>query len=225
MPDRTKILNSLRQKSEDGQPLRLGFATPQLSPEAAAQYDLLLLYHANRFPNSSLLNGLFPFEDANAVVLEQGKALAPLIEEFPVVAGVCGTDPFRLLDKFLEQIKKAGFVGVQNFPTLGMMDGSFRAHLENSQIGYGKEVEMIRQASALGLLTTALVFNFEEAEQMSNAGADVLVFHPGAKAFRKEPALDDFVKQAEKMAAKIQKVRRDIILFRYDKPGEWAGLI
>jgi predicted TIM-barrel enzyme len=125
------------------------------------------------------LAGLMPYGDANAIVMEMGREVLPVVRNTPVVAGVCGTDPFRLKDVFLRQIKEAGFSGVQNFPTVGLCDGNFRANLEETGMGYDQEVEMIARAGKLGLLTTPYVFNAEEARMMAGVGADVLVAHAG----------------------------------------------
>ena len=120
-----------------------------------------------------------PYGDANAIVLEMAAEVLPVVRETPVLAGVCGTDPFRLMDRFLRQIEDAGFAGVQNFPTVGLIDGTFRANLEETGMGYDLEVEMIRSAAELGLLTSPYVFDPGSARAMAAAGADVLVPHMG----------------------------------------------
>ena len=125
------------------------------------------------------LAGLMPYGDANAIVMEMGREVLPIVRDTPVLAGVCGTDPFRLMPKFLREVRDAGFAGVQNFPTVGLIDGTFRANLEETGMGYDLEVEMIREAAALGLLTSPYVFDPESAEAMTRAGADVLVPHMG----------------------------------------------
>jgi predicted TIM-barrel enzyme len=125
------------------------------------------------------LAGMMPYGDANAIVLEMAAEVLPLARETPVLAGVCGTDPFRLMDRFLHQIQDTGFAGVQNFPTVGLIDGVFRANLEETGMGYDLEVEMIRQAAELDLLTAPYVFDVTQAEAMTRAGADILVPHMG----------------------------------------------
>ena len=125
------------------------------------------------------LAGLMPYGDANEVVVDMAREVLPIVEKTGVLAGVCGTDPFRIMPKFLQQLKSMGFCGVQNFPTVGLIDGTFRANLEETGMGYDKEVDMIAEAHKLDLLTTPYVFNVEEAERMTKAGADVLVCHMG----------------------------------------------
>jgi predicted TIM-barrel enzyme len=120
-----------------------------------------------------------PYGDANAIVVEMAAEVLPVVRETPVLAGVCGTDPFRLMPVFLRQLKEMGFAGVQNFPTVGLVDGTFRQNLEETGMGYGAEVEMIREARALDLLTTPYVFSPDDARAMTEAGADVLVAHMG----------------------------------------------
>lgn len=125
------------------------------------------------------LAGLMPYSNANEVVVEMAAEVIPIVQNIPVIAGVCGTDPFTHMPRFLAQLQNLGFAGVQNFPTVGLIDGQFRANLEETGMGYEKEVEMIRNAAELGLLTTPYVFNVEEALAMTNAGADILVAHMG----------------------------------------------
>jgi predicted TIM-barrel enzyme len=143
--------------------------------------DLIIIYNSGRFrmAGRGSLAGMMPYGDANAIVLEMAAEVLPVARETPVLAGVCGTDPFRLMDRFLLQIRDAGFAGVQNFPTVGLIDGVFRANLEETGMGYGLEVEMIRQAAETGLLTAPYVFDAAQAEAMARAGADVLVAHMG----------------------------------------------
>ncbi len=123
--------------------------------------------------------GLLPYGDANAIVVDMASEVLPVVQETPVLAGVCGTDPFRLMPVFLKQLKEMGFAGVQNFPTVGLFDGTFRQNLEETGMGFDLEVEMIRQARDLDLLTSPYVFDGDEARAMAEAGADVLVPHMG----------------------------------------------
>ena len=125
------------------------------------------------------LAGLMPYGDANAIVVEMASEVLPVVKQTPVLAGVCGTDPFRLMPVFLKQLKEMGFSGVQNFPTVGLMDGTYRQGLEETGMGYGLEVDMIGQAHELGLLTCPYIFNEDDARAMTEAGADVLVPHMG----------------------------------------------
>ncbi|NPV44245.1 MAG: phosphoenolpyruvate hydrolase family protein [Firmicutes bacterium] len=125
------------------------------------------------------LAGLMPYGDANGIVVEMAGEVLPVVKDTPVLAGVCGTDPFRLMDVFLKQLKEMGFSGVQNFPTVGLIDGVYRENLEETGMGYNLEVEMIKKAHELDLLTTPYVFNEEDAVNMAKAGADILVAHMG----------------------------------------------
>jgi predicted TIM-barrel enzyme len=143
--------------------------------------DLIIIYNSGRYrmAGRGSLAGLMPYGDANAIVMEMGNEVLPIVADTPVLAGVCGTDPFRLMPQFLRQVSDAGFAGVQNFPTVGLIDGTFRANLEETGMGYGLEVEMIREAASLGLLTAPYVFDPASAVAMAEAGADVLVPHMG----------------------------------------------
>ena len=143
--------------------------------------DLIIIYNSGRYRRAGRgsLAGLLPYGDANAIVMDMGREVLPIVDHTPVLAGVCGTDPFRLMPHFLVEVRDAGFAGVQNFPTVGLIDGTFRANLEETGMGYDLEVEMIREAASLGLLTAPYVFDPESAEAMTRAGADVLVPHMG----------------------------------------------
>jgi predicted TIM-barrel enzyme len=154
-----------------------------LSAKAAAAggADLIVVYNSGRFrmAGRGSLAGMMPYGDANAIVLELGREVLPVVPDTPVLAGVCGTDPFRPMPRFLAEVRDAGFAGVQNFPTVGLIDGTFRAGLEETGMGFGLEVEMIAAARALDLLTAAYVFDPDQAVAMAAAGADVLVAHMG----------------------------------------------
>jgi predicted TIM-barrel enzyme len=180
---RLECLKRLRSVIEQGQPIIGSGAGTGLSAKCAEAggVDLIVIYNSGRFRMAGCgsLAGLMPYGDANAIVMEMGREVLPVVRNTPVVAGVCGTDPFRLKDVFLRQIREAGFSGVQNFPTVGLCDGNFRANLEETGMGYDQEVEMIARAGRLGLLTTPYVFNPDEARMMAEAGADVLVAHAG----------------------------------------------
>ena len=143
--------------------------------------DLIIIYNSGRYrmAGRGSLAGLMPYGDANAIVLEMAAEVLPVVRKTPVLAGVCGTDPFRLMDRFLRQIEDTGFAGVQNFPTVGLIDGVFRANLEETGMSYAQEVEMIGLAAERGLLTAPYVFDVASAEAMARAGADVLVPHMG----------------------------------------------
>jgi predicted TIM-barrel enzyme len=174
LPDRNPVKESLRQ----GRPIIGGGAGTGISAkfEEAGGIDLIVIYNSGRFrmAGHGSLAGLMPFGDANAIVMEMANEVLPVVRKTPVLAGVCGTDPMRLMDKFLEQLQAVGFAGVQNFPTVGLIDGIFRANLEETNMGYGKEVEMIRLARQLDLLTTPYVFDPNDANDLVRAITAVL---------------------------------------------------
>jgi predicted TIM-barrel enzyme len=180
---RDQILQRLRKSIDARIPIIGGGAGTGISAkfEEAGGVDLIVIYNSGRFrmAGRGSLAGLMPYGDANAIVVEMANEVLPVVKNTPVLAGVCGTDPFRLIDKFLSQIKEMGFSGVQNFPTVGLYDGLFRQNLEETGMGYASEVEMIRMAREIGLFTTPYAFNAEEAKAMAAAGADVVVAHLG----------------------------------------------
>jgi predicted TIM-barrel enzyme len=177
------ILNRLRQTIAEGRPIIGAGAGTGISAkfEEVGGADLIVIYNSGRFrmAGRGSLSGLMPYGDANRIVMEMAGEVLTVVKDTPVLAGVCGTDPFRIMEHFLTQIKEAGFTGVQNFPTVGLCDGLFRQNLEETGMGYGLEVDMIRTAHALGLLTTPYVFNTDEAKAMAEAGADIIVAHLG----------------------------------------------
>jgi predicted TIM-barrel enzyme len=143
--------------------------------------DLIIIYNSGRFrmAGRGSLAGLMPYGDANAIVLDMAREVLPIVRRTPVLAGVCGTDPFRLMNPFLRQLCDMGFAGVQNFPTVGLIDGLFRLNLEETGMGFSSEIEMIAHAHELGLLTCPYVFDEQQARDMARAGADLLVAHAG----------------------------------------------
>jgi predicted TIM-barrel enzyme len=143
--------------------------------------DLIIIYNSGRFrmAGRGSLAGMMPYGDANAIVVDMAREVLPIVLHTPVLAGVCGTDPFRLMDFFLRDLRGMGFAGVQNFPTVGLIDGMFRMNLEETGMGFGLEVEMIARAHELGLLTCPYVFDEQQAREMTRAGADMLVAHAG----------------------------------------------
>src|SRR5919206_651121 len=180
---REQCLKRLRAQVAAGRPVVGGGAGTGLSAKCAEAggIDLIIIYNSGRFrmAGRGSLAGMMPYGDANAIVMEMAREVLPVVKNTPVLAGVCGTDPFRVMKRFLREIQAAGFSGVQNFPTVGLIDGTFRQGLEETDMGYGKEVEMIAAARALGLLTCPYVFTEEEARAMARAGADVLIPHVG----------------------------------------------
>jgi len=180
---RQEILDRLRAKVEAGEPILGGGAGTGLSAklEEAGGIDLIVIYNSGRFrmAGRGSLAGLMPYGDANAIVMEMAGEVLPAAQNTPVLAGVCGTDPFRLMPVFLKQVQAAGFSGVQNFPTVGLFDGTIRTGLEETGMGYGLEVDMIGLAHEMDLLTTPYCFNPDEATAMANSGADILIPHMG----------------------------------------------
>lgn len=180
---RQEVLARLRNNIEKGIPIIGGGAGTGISAkfEEAGGVDLIVIYNSGRFrmAGRGSLAGCMPYGDANAIVVEMANEVLPVVRNTPVLAGVCGTDPFRVMDVFLKQIKDIGFSGVQNFPTVGLCDGQFRQNLEETGMGFGLEVDMVRMAREMDMFTTPYVFNVDEAKAMAKAGADVVVAHLG----------------------------------------------
>jgi predicted TIM-barrel enzyme len=180
---RAEALARLRAQVDAGKPIVGAGAGTGLSAKCAEAggADLIIIYNSGRYrmAGRGSLSGLLPYGDANAIVVEMSREVLPIVRDTPVLAGVCGTDPFRLMPVFLQEIERIGFSGVQNFPTVGLFDGTFRQNLEETGMGYGLEVEMIRTARERDLLTAPYVFSVEDAAAMAQAGADVLVPHMG----------------------------------------------
>src|SRR3954454_11953642 len=180
---REEILARFRAKVAAGHPIIGGGAGTGLSAKCAEAggIDLIIIYNSGRYrmAGRGSLAGLMPYGDANAIVMEMAREVLPVVEHTPVLAGVCGTDPFRVMARFLAEVRDAGFAGVQNFPTVGLIDGQFRRGLEETGMGYDREVDMIAQARAMNLLTCPYVHNETEARAMAEAGADILVPHVG----------------------------------------------
>jgi predicted TIM-barrel enzyme len=187
--------------------------------------DLIIIYNSGRYrmAGRGSLAGLMPYGDANAIVMEMAGEVLPVVSDTPVIAGVCGTDPFRLMDVFLRQIADAGFAGVQNFPTVGLIDGTFRSNLEETGMSYGLEVDMIRKARELGLLTTPYTFNPDDAVAMAEAGADVLVPHMGLTTkgtigAHTAKTLDECVTEIQEMRDAAVRVNPDVIVLCHGGP-------
>jgi predicted TIM-barrel enzyme len=187
--------------------------------------DLIIIYNSGRYrmAGRGSLAGLMPYGDANSIVIEMGSEVLPIVRDTPVLAGVCGTDPFRLMDVFLRQVRDAGFAGVQNFPTVGLIDGTFRANLEETGMSYGLEVDMIREASSLGLLTSPYVFDPDQATAMTQAGADVLVPHmglttKGSIGAHTAKTLDECVVEIQAMRDAAVQVNPDVIVLCHGGP-------
>jgi predicted TIM-barrel enzyme len=180
---RQEALERLRAEVTKGRPIIGAGAGTGLSAKCAEAggADLIIIYNSGRYrmAGRGSLAGLLPYGDANAIVVEMAAEVLPIVRQTPVLAGVCGTDPFRIMPVFLRQLRNLGFSGIQNFPTVGLIDGTFRANLEETGMGYGLEVELVRAAHELDLLTAPYVFTPEDARAMAEAGADVLVPHMG----------------------------------------------
>lgn len=193
--------------------------------EEAGGIDLIVIYNSGRYrmAGRGSLAGLLAYGNANEIVVEMASEVLPVVKHTPVLAGVNGTDPFLLLDPFLRRLADLGFSGVQNFPTVGLIDGVFRKNLEETGMGYGLEIDMIRAARALDLLTTPYVFNADEAGAMTAAGADIVVCHMGLTtggSIGAETALTlkDCVPVIDACAAAARKVRKDVIILCHGGP-------
>lgn len=183
MKQYNRLLETLKQKVLRQEPIIGAGAGTGLSArcEEAGGVDLIVIYNSGRFrmAGRGSLAGLMPYGNANDIVRDMGNEVLPVVKQTPVLAGVCGTDPFCNISLFLDELLAQGFAGVQNFPTVGLIDGNFRKNLEETGMGYGLEVEMIRLAHKKGMLTTPYVFNPEDAVAMTHAGADIIVVHLG----------------------------------------------
>jgi predicted TIM-barrel enzyme len=187
--------------------------------------DLIIIYNSGRYrmAGRGSLAGLMPYGDANAIVMDMAREVLPVARETPVLAGVCGTDPFRLMDRFLREVRDAGFAGVQNFPTVGLIDGTFRVNLEETGMSYALEVEMIREAAGLGLVTSPYVFDPQQAAAMTEAGADVLVPHMGLTTkgtigAQTAKTLDQCVVEIQAMRDAAVKENPDVIVLCHGGP-------
>lgn len=224
---REEILHRLRAKVAAGRPIIGGGAGTGISAKMseAGGVDLLVIYNSGRFRmgGRGSLSGMMPYGDANAIVMDMAREVIPVVKSTPVLAGVCGTDPFRLMKLFLRDVAAAGFSGVQNFPTVGLIDGTFRANLEETDMGYGHEVDMIRQAAEMGLLTTPYAFNPDEARAMAEAGCDILIPHMGLTTKGSIGAhtaltLEDSARSVQAMHDAAKRVKKDILVLCHGGP-------
>jgi predicted TIM-barrel enzyme len=224
---REEIIDRLRQLVSDGVPIVGGGAGTGISAkfEEAGGIDLIVIYNSGRYrmAGRGSLSGLMPYGDANAVVMEMAHEVLTVVEHVPVLAGVCASDPFRKMDWFLRQVEDIGFAGVQNFPTVGLIDGTFRINLEETGMGYDKEVDMIQLAREMDLLTTPYCFNPTEAEQMTAAGADIVVAHmglttKGSIGAETAKTLDDSVKEVQAIADAARGVCNDVLVICHGGP-------
>lgn len=224
---REVVLSRLRDQVARGVPIIGAGAGTGISAKCAQSggADLIVIYNSGRFrmAGHGSLSGLMPYGDANRIVVEMAREVLPVAENVPVLAGVCGTDPFRLMHVFLREIKAIGFSGVQNFPTVGLIDGLFRQNLEETGMSFSKEVEMIGIARELDLLTTPYVFSPDEAVEMAAAGADVLVAHmglttKGSIGARTAKTLDEAVAEVQAVHDAAKREREEILVICHGGP-------
>jgi predicted TIM-barrel enzyme len=224
---RAQCLQRLRAQVAAGKPIIGGGAGTGISAKCAEAggIDLIIIYNSGRFrmAGRGSLSGMMPYGDANAIVMDMAREVLPVVQNTPVLAGVCGTDPFRIMKLFLRDVQAAGFSGVQNFPTVGLIDGMFRQNLEETDMGYGKEVDMIRLAHELGMLTCPYVFNEDEARDMAKAGADVLIPHmglttKGSIGAKTALTLADAAQKVQALADAAKQIKRDILVLCHGGP-------
>ena len=224
---RTEVLNRLLAQGKAGKPIVGCGAGTGISAKMAEAggTDLIIIYNSGRYrmAGRGSLAGLLSYGDANGIVVEMASEVLPVVKNTPVLAGVNGTDPFRLMPVFLKQLKEMGFDGVQNFPTVGLIDGNFRANLEATGMGYDKEIDMIRIARELDLFTSPYVFDVDQARAMARAGADQLVAHVGLTTAGSIGAgvaltLDEAVDRVLAIAEAGRSVRKDILVICHGGP-------
>jgi predicted TIM-barrel enzyme len=224
---REQCLQRLRAQMAAGKPIIGGGAGTGISAKCAEAggIDLIIIYNSGRFrmAGRGSLSGLMPYGDANQIVMDMAREVLPVVRQTPVLAGVCGTDPFRIMKLFLRDVQAAGFSGVQNFPTVGLVDGSLRQGLEETGMGFNLEVEMIREARALGLLTCPYVFTEDEARAMAGAGADVLIPHmglttKGSIGAKTALTLDQAAQRVQALHDAAKAVNPDIIVLCHGGP-------
>jgi predicted TIM-barrel enzyme len=224
---RESILTRLRDKILRKEPIVGGGAGTGISAkcEEAGGVDLIVIYNSGRYrmAGRGSLSGLLPFGNANEIVKEMAREVLTVVSHTPVIAGVCGVDPFMIRDHFLKELIELGFSGIQNFPTVGLIDGMFRANLEETGMGYGLEIDCVAAAHRLDLLTTPYVFDVDQAIEMTKAGADILVAHMGLTtggAIGAESALklDDCVNRVAEIAEAGRSIRSDVIILCHGGP-------
>jgi predicted TIM-barrel enzyme len=224
---RERALKRLRKRVAARQPIIGAGAGTGISAKFAERggVDLVIIYNSGRFrmAGRGSLAGLLPYGDANAIVVDMAREVLPVVHDIPVLAGVCGTDPFRLIPVFLRELQAMGFDGVQNFPTVGLIDGVLRQNLEETGMSYDLEVDMIREARAIGLLTCPYVFDAESARKMALAGADLLVAHlgltiKGSIGAKTALSLDEAAERVQEMHDAARRVRKDILVLCHGGP-------
>lgn len=224
---RSEIIKRLKAQGKAGKPIVGCGAGTGISAKfaEAGGADIIIIYNSGRYrmAGRGSLAGLMPYGDANDVVVEMAAEVLPVVKDTPVLAGICGTDPFRLMPVFMRQLKDMGFSGVQNFPTVGLIDGNFRANLEATGMGYDKEVDAIKIANGLDMFTSPYVFDTDQAKAMAEAGADQLVAHVGLTTAGSIGAgvaltLDDAIDMVMKIAEAGRQVRKDILVICHGGP-------
>lgn len=224
---RDEALRRLRARVDAGEPIIGAGAGTGISAKFVERggVDLIIIYNSGRFrmAGRGSLSGLMAYGDANAIVVEMAREVLPVVQDTAVLAGVCGTDPFRLMPVFLRELHSMGFDGVQNFPTVGLIDGVFRQNLEETGMGYGLEVAMVREAHEQGMLTCPYVFDPESARRMAGAGADVLVAHVGLTTKGSIGAatalsLKEAARRVQAMRDAAVKVRPDLLVLCHGGP-------
>lgn len=225
--ERCEVLKRLRQQISKGRAIIGAGAGTGITAKCSesGEIDMIVIYNSGRFRMNGRgsLAGLMPYGDANAIVVDMAKEVLTIVKNTPVLAGVCGTDPYRDMELFLKELKELGFSGMQNFPTVGLCDGIFRQNLEETGMGYELEVEMIRKAHELDMLTTPYVFNVEETMAMVKAGADILVAHmglttKGSIGAYTSKTMDQCVKEIQEIHDEAIKINPDIIVICHGGP-------
>jgi len=225
--ERSKIVERLNELIRQKRPIVGGGAGTGISAksEEAGGIDLIIVYNSGRYRMAGRASsaGLLAYGNANAIVKEMATEILPVCRDTPVIAGVNGTDPFVIMPVFLRELKELGYSGVQNFPTVGIIDGSFRVSLEETGISYGSEIDMIRQAHELDMLTTPYVFSADEAVEMTKAGADVIVPHMGVTTggtigATTSKTLEESVRLIDEWAEAARRVRKDVIVIAHGGP-------
>ena len=224
---REDALKKIRKEIKAGKPIIGAGAGTGISAkfEEEGGVDLIVIYNSGRYrmAGRGSLAGLMPYGDANSIVVEMAGEVLTVVKNTPVLAGICGTDPFRIMSKFLLEIKEIGFIGVQNFPTVGLIDGVFRQNLEETGMGYDLEVEMIRLAHELDMLTSPYVFNIEDTKKMIRAGADIIVAHMGLTSKGSIGAttaltLEDSVIKVQEIANTAKELNPEVIVLCHGGP-------
>lgn len=222
-----EALARLRKTLEDGGVIIGSGAGTGISAKfaEAGGADLIIIYNSGRYrmAGRGSLSGLLPYGDANAVVLDMAGEVLPIVKDTPVLAGVCGTDPFRIMDGFLDTVTGMGFAGVQNFPTVGLIDGNFRKNLEETGMSFSLEVDMIETAAHKGLLTAPYIFDVDQAEAMAGVGADVVVIHVGltvSGTIGAETArtMDDSIEMVQRLGDAAHSAKEDVIVLFHGGP-------